>query len=348
MPRLDYEKVNWEDAPSDTTPLSAENLNNMDNGIAALYADVGDLEDAQATIITKDIVPTEVYDEDEGAYISAHEYAIGDVMILSDSNYQALDAIDIGDEIIPLPEGMTVADIPQSVWESGEPNVAPISLGDAVVKAVSDNVQQDQDVVKTSDIKNNITTSTATSNKVLDARQGKVLGSLIAYINSMSDLAVNDYSVGKYLIIEGLLYRVIQHINQYDPFQVGVNIVQTTVADELKSLSEAMLFADWTTCSLSNTYSSGSITYCIRGKLMYFRATIIPNRAITTAIGTVAMADDIGTFAQPIAYPITIATANTSSQGLEAWTRTGEKNFHIVGAMSSGTSYYFGGIAILN
>lgn len=36
LPVLEYERVNWEDAPSRVTPLSADNLNNMDNAIAAL------------------------------------------------------------------------------------------------------------------------------------------------------------------------------------------------------------------------------------------------------------------------------------------------------------------------
>ena len=36
LPVLEYERVNWEDAPSRATPLSADNLNNMDNAIAAL------------------------------------------------------------------------------------------------------------------------------------------------------------------------------------------------------------------------------------------------------------------------------------------------------------------------
>lgn len=56
MPRLNYQKVNWEDAPSTATPLNAENLDNMDNGLAALYQDVADLEEAVENIeITTDI-----------------------------------------------------------------------------------------------------------------------------------------------------------------------------------------------------------------------------------------------------------------------------------------------------
>ena len=63
---------------------------------------------------------------------------------------------------------------------------------------------------------------------------------MIAYVNSISDIAVNDYNIGTYIIANGNLYRVVQHINQYDPFQVGVNIVQTTVSAELISLKTAI------------------------------------------------------------------------------------------------------------
>lgn len=56
MPRLNYQKVNWEDAPSTATPLNAENLDNMDNGLAALYQDVADLEEEVENIeVTTDI-----------------------------------------------------------------------------------------------------------------------------------------------------------------------------------------------------------------------------------------------------------------------------------------------------
>lgn len=44
MPRLEYEQINWEDAPSNKTPINAENLNNMDNAIAALFSYLGELE----------------------------------------------------------------------------------------------------------------------------------------------------------------------------------------------------------------------------------------------------------------------------------------------------------------
>lgn len=36
MSQIDYQRINFEDAPSTATPLSAANLNRMDNAIAAL------------------------------------------------------------------------------------------------------------------------------------------------------------------------------------------------------------------------------------------------------------------------------------------------------------------------
>lgn len=50
LPVLEYERVNWEDAPSRVTPLSADNLNNMDNAIAALCTYIYQLEDRVADL----------------------------------------------------------------------------------------------------------------------------------------------------------------------------------------------------------------------------------------------------------------------------------------------------------
>lgn len=37
MPTVNYERLDWEDYPSEDTPLNAENLNQMEEGIAGLY-----------------------------------------------------------------------------------------------------------------------------------------------------------------------------------------------------------------------------------------------------------------------------------------------------------------------
>ena len=37
---VDYERIYWEDLPESTTPINADNLNKMDEGIAGLYRDL--------------------------------------------------------------------------------------------------------------------------------------------------------------------------------------------------------------------------------------------------------------------------------------------------------------------
>ena len=46
MSQIDYQRINFEDAPSTATPLSAANLNRMDNAIAALCDYLAALETA--------------------------------------------------------------------------------------------------------------------------------------------------------------------------------------------------------------------------------------------------------------------------------------------------------------
>ncbi len=49
---MSYTKVNWQNSPSHATPLSAENLNVMDEGIYDLDTAVGDLSDLETTTKT--------------------------------------------------------------------------------------------------------------------------------------------------------------------------------------------------------------------------------------------------------------------------------------------------------
>lgn len=47
-----YERVEWEDLPQKTTPLNAENLNNMDAGIANVTDLANDLDTRVGNAIT--------------------------------------------------------------------------------------------------------------------------------------------------------------------------------------------------------------------------------------------------------------------------------------------------------
>ena len=121
-----YTMTQWQDAPSTETPLSAENLNHIEQGIGALYHDVGVLEESLSTFIVADLLPTETQESSEGSYISAHDYSIDDLMIIGPKVYKALSAIAIGDSIIVIPTSGSAA------------NVSEISLGEAIMKLAGD------------------------------------------------------------------------------------------------------------------------------------------------------------------------------------------------------------------
>lgn len=130
LPVLEYERVNWEDAPSRVTPLSADNLNNMDNAIAALSDYIYRLEDRVVELeggssigpsIIADLIPTETHESSLGIYISDHDYSADDFMIIGDKIYKALSAIAIGGTILTPDSG-------------GSPNVNEVSLGEAIVE----------------------------------------------------------------------------------------------------------------------------------------------------------------------------------------------------------------------
>jgi len=116
-----YTMTQWQDAPSTETPLSADNLNHIEQGIGAIYHDVGVLEESLNTFIVADLLPIETHNSGEGSYTSAQDYSADDLMIIGTKIYKALSGIETGDTIILPDSGST-------------PNVSEISLGEAIIK----------------------------------------------------------------------------------------------------------------------------------------------------------------------------------------------------------------------
>ena len=119
-----YTMTQWQDAPSTETPLSADNLNHIEQGIGAIYHDVGVLEASLSTFIVADLLPTETQESSEGSYTSAHDYSTDDLMIIGTKIYKALSGIETGDTII-LPDSESTA------------NVSEITQGEAIIKLAS-------------------------------------------------------------------------------------------------------------------------------------------------------------------------------------------------------------------
>ena len=66
---VNYQRVNWEDLPEKTTPINAENLNKMDEGLAGLYHDLESVNFTEiaaniATIMQALSMETYVYSTD--------------------------------------------------------------------------------------------------------------------------------------------------------------------------------------------------------------------------------------------------------------------------------------------
>lgn len=54
-----YERVNWENLPSKNTPVNADNLNKMDEGIAELQNNINKISNVQ--VLQLNLVPNEEY-----------------------------------------------------------------------------------------------------------------------------------------------------------------------------------------------------------------------------------------------------------------------------------------------
>lgn len=279
MPRLVYERIYWEDAPSTNTPLSAENLNHMENGLAALYADVKDIEDTLSTQIAKDLLPEEQYDEILEGYVATRDYSIGDLLILDKKNYRVLSAIATGDLIIPLPDDMTEADIPLSVWSDNVPNVIEVTLGEAVIKSVSMNIEDDRSLVRVSDIVDSLLSET--SGSPLDAKQGNELANNIAYIES-GTTASKDYSAGEFLILNSKLYKTTATILIDETLSYNVNITSAVLGDEIADINNAFTDLLWT-----GEAASGNIPLPERWKDYNFLAVKLSHYAFGTIMAYV-------------------------------------------------------------
>lgn len=67
---MSYKKIGWEDYPSVNTPINAENLNHMDEGIADLSKQMGDIEEISNAEIDA-IMNLEISDDLENSDLAA-------------------------------------------------------------------------------------------------------------------------------------------------------------------------------------------------------------------------------------------------------------------------------------
>ena len=267
MPLHTYEPISWEDAPSVATPLSAENLNHMENGIGALFEDLAELSQAIEDLS----VPTSILSDIQSNFATpvtgdaaTTDYANGDY-ILKDSHLYIVTS--------PILSGET--------FEVGT-NIEQTTVGDELIK-------------NRVPLANNLTTTDA--GFALDARQGLALEGLlnarasdilsdIAPVET-SGIATNPYAVGDHLVLARMLYKVTAAISVGDTIVPGTNVIQTTVANGLANASPFTPSIATNTKSVAITATSID-TYAYGAELTLAPGTyiIIGNGSFNSVSGT--------------------------------------------------------------
>ena len=93
MPTIDFERLDWEDYPSTETPLSAENLNRLEDAMEGIYDDVGGQEQAISNILGN-------FAYVEPTAVASKDYLAGDLLVRGDYMYKAIIPIQTDDALV--------------------------------------------------------------------------------------------------------------------------------------------------------------------------------------------------------------------------------------------------------
>ena len=205
---IDYERMEWEDYPSTETPISAENLNHLEEGIAGLYSEryemqsnIAYVEDGETA--SKDFLPNS-YLMREGLF-----YKVTQTILYGDS-------FDSGED-----GNITHVDISSQFGSGGGGSTGCVELTQAQYDALADDVKMLDVIYLITDSPDNY----------LD----EVFGDF-AYVE-YTDTASKAYAVGDYLVYDSKFYKVTSAISQGDTIVPNTNVVKTTVADEFSNAS---------------------------------------------------------------------------------------------------------------
>lgn len=93
MPTIDFERLDWEDYPSTETPLSAENLNRLEDAMEGIYDDVGGQEQAISNILGN-------FAYVEPSAVASKDYLAGDLLVRGDYMYKAIIPIQTDEALV--------------------------------------------------------------------------------------------------------------------------------------------------------------------------------------------------------------------------------------------------------
>lgn len=200
----EYDQLAWVDFPERLTPLSAANLNRMENGIANLYTDRNKMENNIAYV-------------EEGEEATRH-YFINSYLMLNGIFYKTVSEINVGDLLdYGLDGNIEHVDISSQFGSGGGGSTGCVELTQAQYDALSDEAKMLDVIYLITDSPDNY----------LD----EVFGDFATV--EYTDAASKAYAVGDYLVYDSKFYRVTSAIAQGDTITPGTNVEQTSVGEEV-------------------------------------------------------------------------------------------------------------------
>lgn len=138
-----YELIEWEDAPSIDTPLSAENLNHMDRALGSLYRDVQNLEEALNNLSVSDATNMNVTFGEEGeegvddAPLQASPSSLGDVVTGIHSRIRDIysQLTEINTALTSLNEALSIQDVKDRITFTPGTNCGSVTVNNAILVA---------------------------------------------------------------------------------------------------------------------------------------------------------------------------------------------------------------------
>lgn len=205
---ITYERMEWEDFPSTETPINAENLNHLEEGIAGLYSDRYDMQSNIAYV-----------EDDETA---SKDYIPNSYLMRGGLFYKVTKTILYGDSFDSGEDGnIEHVDISSQFGSGGGGSTGCVEITQAQYDALSDEAKMLDVIYLITDSPDNY----------LD----EVFGDFATV--EYTDTASKAYAVGDYLVYDSKFYRVTSAIAQGDTIVPGTNVVKTTVADEFSNAS---------------------------------------------------------------------------------------------------------------
>lgn len=223
---INYERLEWEDFPSTETPINADNLNHLEEGIAGLYAERYEMQSNIAYV--------------EDGETASKDYLPNSYLMRDGLFYKVTKTILYGDSFDSGEDGnIEHVDVSSQFGSGGGGSTGCVELTQAQYDALSDEAKMLDVIYLITDSPDNY----------LD----EVFGDFATV--EYTDTASKAYAVGDYLVHDSKFYKVTTAIAQGDTIVPDTNVVKTTVGGEVNELYK--VFGDFATVESTTTASKG-------------------------------------------------------------------------------------------